>query len=137
MAMMIFVVWFIWNRYQASQNIFIKTDKTEYRQGENPKITIENRFKDNICFSSCYPYYLEENKEDSRFATYDYGACHDPDMSKDCILSGNAKSFELLLADINPDKGIHRIAISACLGCSLEENFKKDKWLYSNEFMMK
>jgi len=134
---MAIAVWFIWSRYQASKDIFIKTDKTEYKRGENPKITIENRFKNNICFSSCYPYYLEKNKEDRKFTAYEYGACYDLDKAKDCILPGRAKAFELFLEDISLGEGIYRIAIPACIGCSIEENFRKDDWLYSNEFIMK
>lgn len=135
--MMVIVAWFIWDRYQSSKNIFIKTDKIEYKEGENPKIIIENRFKKSICFSSCYPYYLEENKEDKKFEAYEYGTCYNPDIAENCVLSGKTKAFELILENIVLDKGIHRIAIPACIGCYLEENFKRDKWLYSNEFMVK
>ena len=134
---MVIVAWFIWNKYQVSKSIFIKTDKAEYKQGENPKITIENRFRENICFSSCYPYYLERNEEDKKFKAYEYGICRDQDMAEKCISPGRAKAFELLLEDISLGEGIYRIAIPACIGCSIEENFKKDGWLYSNEFIMK
>ena len=57
----IVVGWFVWSRLEVSKGILIKTDKREYREKENPKITIENKLRENICFSSCYPYYLEKN----------------------------------------------------------------------------
>ena len=52
----------IWETYYKTPRAIalIRTDKTEYQPGENLKIKIKNNFKEQICFSSCYPYLLEK-----------------------------------------------------------------------------
>ena len=31
----------------------------------------------------------------------------------------------------------HRVAVPACIGCALKENFRKDKFFYSNKFIIR
>ena len=114
------------------------TYKTEYSEGENPKIKIMNDSEEKICFSSCYPYYLERsNGAKDEFKSYQYGNCQESDVVKICLEPNEVKAFEILLDDITPEKGLHRIAIPTCIGCALQEKFRQDQWFYSNEFVIK
>ena len=96
---------------------------------------IENNSREKICFSSCYPYYLENGN--GQFKSYGYGNCPKDDVVETCVESGQIKSFELVLGKMEIKKGIHRIAVPACLGCVLQDNFRQDKFFYSNEFIIK
>lgn len=135
-VIMALVAGFIWFEYQNSKKAVVKTNKIEYIEGENPKVIIKNKLQDDICFSSCYPYYLER-KNGKGYESYKYGNCLNNDVAEKCIDPGQLKAFELLLEGIKFEKGFHRISIPACIGCALEEGFRKDKWFYSNEFLIK
>ncbi len=127
-----------WKGYQISKEraLSVSTDQKEYQVEENPKVKIKNNSKETVCFSSCYPYYLERNN--GSLKSYSYGSCPDPDVAETCIDPRELKTFEILLVDrMKLEKGIHRIAIPACIGCTLQENFRKDKFFYSNEFLIK
>lgn len=125
---------YILNKEGAS----VVTSKTEYNQEENPKVTITNNSKEKICFSSCYPYHLERNSGGNEgFKSYQYGSCSKKDVADICIEPNEVKAFELILDGLITEKGLHRIAVPACISCALQENFKKDEWLYSNEFVIK
>lgn len=126
----------VWKGYKIKKGeATIATYKTEYLEGENPKMKIENNSREKICFSSCYPYYLENNN--GGFKSYKYGSCPKDDIVENCIEPGQAKVFELLLDKIKIEKGTHRIAVPACIGCIFQEEFRKDKFFYSNEFIIK
>lgn len=136
LIILILIVGFLaWRGYQLKKGLIITTYQKEYSQGENPKIKIKNNSEKNICFSSCYPYYLEKNN--GALESYRYGKCPFADIAEICIKPGEIKAFELLLDKMVVEKGRHRIAIPACLGCTLQENFRKDKFFYSNEFIIK
>ena len=109
--------------------------KTEYTKGENPKVKITNNSNEKVCFSSCYPYYLEKDNSGS-FVSYQYGDCGSGDIATTCLEAGGVKAFELQLDKMPIEEGPHRIAIPACVGCALQQEFRKDKWLYSNEFII-
>ena len=126
--------WWAWKNYQV--RIIIITNKTDYTLGENPKIKIENNAIKNICFSSCYPYYLEKNNGNG-FKSYHYGSCPSVDKTETCVTPGQVKAFELLLDKMSIEKGFHRIAIPACIHCQLHEDFREDQRFYSNEFIIK
>lgn len=126
-----------WKGHQfRKEEASVATYKIEYQEGENPKIKIENKSAERICFSSCYPYYLEENNGNG-FASYDYSSCPESDVVEKCIEPGEIKAFELLLDRMEIKKGPHRVAVPACIGCALQQNFRQDKFLYSNEFIIK
>ncbi|MBZ9577900.1 hypothetical protein KJA13_02580 [Patescibacteria group bacterium] len=108
------------------------TEKTEYKIGDVIKVKIENNLKKNVCFSSCYPYYLEKKEEE--WKSYDYMGCPNSDLVKDCIDSRQVKAFELIVPPI--EEGLHRLAISVCIGCNLDEVFREDQKFYSNEFII-
>lgn len=136
LLIILLVGWLSWRGYQLKkEGTTITTYKKEYSIEENPKIKIENNLPKNICFSSCYPYYLERNN--GGFKSYRYGSCPEADITEICINPGKIKAFELILDKMRLEKGLHRVAIPACIGCTLLENFRKDKWFYSNEFIVK
>ena len=129
---------FTWKGYLISKEkeLSVLTYEKEYQAGENPKVKITNNSPEKICFSSCYPYYLEKNNG-SPLTSYQYGSCPHPDVAEICMEPKEVKSFEILLDNMVIEKGKHRVAIPACIRCVLQENFRKDKFFYSNGFMIK
>ncbi|MBZ9571895.1 hypothetical protein KJA15_00950 [Patescibacteria group bacterium] len=123
----------IWLTYQVSGNVLVTTDKTEYEKGEVLKVKIQNNFRKNVCFSSCYPYLLERKNE--KWESYKYAECYDLDSNGKCISPGQIKAFELTLPQV--PGGLHRLAIPVCIGCKGEDTFKESKRFYSNEFIIK
>ena len=126
----------VWKSYKIEkEEATIITHKTEYLGGENPRVKIENNSREKICFSSCYPYYLESNN--GGFKSYKYGNCQKDNLAETCIEPNQIKVFELVLDKVGIKKGAHRIAVQACIGCALQDNFRQDKFFYSNEFIIK
>jgi hypothetical protein len=113
--------------------VTITTDQTEYESGEAPTMTIENSLSSNICFSSCYPYYLEKNN--GQWKSYPYAECEELDLVEKCIESDQAKGFELVVSLI--ETGLHRIAVPSCVDCQIGEKFEENRRFYSNEFTIK
>ncbi len=119
------------DRLTKTINVLVLTDKTEYNIGETLKITIKNNLRKNICFSSCYPYYLEI-KEGQEWKPYSYGVCGKSDIIEYCVNSRENKTFEIDL--FSASKGHHRISIPVSFDLKTGEKFKEDKRFYSNEF---
>ena len=123
-------------------SINIITDKLEYEAEEVLKVKIENNSKKSICFSSCYPYYLEkktcpdavEGKEE-KWETYSYIKCLTDNLIERCVIPEEVKTFELILPLI--DKGCHRLAVPVCVECNINETFREDKRFYSDEFIIR
>lgn len=113
--------------------VLLLTDKTEYEQDGTLKIAIKNDSGENICFSSCYPYYFE--KKNSNFEPYSYPICQAPNLNQVCVEPNQSKFFETALPPL--EAGFHRLAIPACVGCKIKDNFREDKKFYSNEFVIK
>lgn len=107
------------------------TNSVQYLIGDNLKITIKNNSNNKICFSSCYPYYFEK-KEEGSFKVYSYADCEKEDISEKCLEPKKTKSFDLLVSSI--EEGKHRLAIPVCIACSGQDPFKRNEWVYSNEF---
>ena len=119
----------------SAPKIKIVTDKKDYKRGESLKVKIENNLADNnICYSSCYPYYLE--RKDGDWESYLYPECKNSDLVKDCVAPGQVKAFELILPPFLA-KTFHRLAMPACVGCNIQEAFREDERFYSNEFIVK
>jgi hypothetical protein len=132
--------WLAWRNY-LRQKVNILTDKTEYHQGESLKVNIKNNLIKNICFSSCYPYYLEREKSEPGSPTkiweiYLYSKCDRENLNEKCIEPGKTKAFEINLSEY-VEVGFHRIALPVCVGCKVGEKFKESKRFYSNEFLVK
>lgn len=126
----------IWEEKNYSLNaspVSIRTDKAEYQKEGILKLVIKNNFGKNICFSSCYPYYLE--KKDGGWSLYSYSQCQKPDLSEICLSPRQSKFFEISLAYIGG--GLHRLIVPVCLDCKDKENFREDNRFYSNEFLIR
>jgi len=127
-------VWQVWKFFRPSGSVSISTDKNDYKKGENIIVEIENKTNRNVCFSSCYPYYLE--KKDGDWESYSYDNCSRIDLTGNCVKPKEKKFFQI--EDFSYAKeGFHRLSVPACLGCNLVENFREDKKFYSNEFFIK
>lgn len=121
--------------YQINKTgeVNVKTEKVEYQIGEALKVKIENNLNDNICFSSCYPYYFE--KKDGEWISYHYESCPNGDLTETCIEPKQVKAYEIIIPALKT--GFHRLALPACLGCGVQQQFQEDRWLYSNDFVIK
>jgi len=127
------VSWHFSQGQKGPKKIIIKTDKTEYLKGETLKIHIKNPLKENLCFSSCYPYYLE--KKNNSWKPYSYVDCPKKDIIEKCVKPKESKTFETTLPQVKA--GLHRLTISACVGCNIGAEFKENKKFFSNEFLVK
>ncbi|MBU4298868.1 hypothetical protein KJ636_02400 [Patescibacteria group bacterium] len=117
----------------VKEKVTITTDKTEYTRQDKIKIKIENKFRKNICFSSCSPFSLQEKKE-KEWESYPHEECKDENRAENCFKSG-LKAFEI---DLSLTKqGLNRIAIPVCIDCKEGDEFKEGKRFYSNEFTIK
>jgi len=119
-----------------SRQVNVGTDKTEYLKSENLRLTIKNNLKEkeNICFSSCYPYYLE--RKDRKWEFYPYGECQRTDLIERCIEPADSKTFEINLSSWVKE-GLHRIRLPICINCKIGDEFKESKRFYSNGFTIK
>lgn len=123
------ILGFLWK----GQKIVIEPDNIKYDNGGTLKMNIENYFLRKVCFSSCYPYFLE--KKDGAWKSYLYQNCNKPDLIEKCIEPGKTKAFEIPLPVVK--KGLHRIAVPLCENCKIGESFKETKRFYSAEFEIK
>lgn len=127
------VVFLISKEKGAGLIIEVITDRQEYKTGESLKVKIGNNLKEIVCFSSCYPYYIQ--KQENGWESYHYVECPKENLAEKCVEPNKVKAFELTLPDI--EQGIHRLAISACVGCAFSQSFKEDEKFYSNNFIVK
>jgi len=125
--------WLAWkwqDYFGKGVQISVVTDKSEYEKEGNLKLNIRNNSRENICFSSCYPYFLE--KKETQWESYVYGICRQENVNDICIEPGQVKAFEMKLALAN--EGLHRLALPVCAGCKEGETFKESQRFYSNQF---
>jgi len=130
LIIIVFIVVFSVLRWQK---LVIITDKKEYQSGENLKLNIKNNLGETICFSSCYPYFLE--KKDTTWQIYEYVVCPELNLVEKCMKFGETKGFELSLNGAK--NGLHRISVPVCVGCREGNLFLEDKRFYSNIFEIK
>jgi hypothetical protein len=126
-------LWFFWERFKTPGIVSFTTDKVEYEKGEVLKLKVKNDSLKKICFSTCYPYYLE--RKNSNWESYKYEECRSFNGNGHCLEAGKEKSFELTLPSV--PAGIHRLAIPVCSDCENETAFVEEKRFYSNEFTIK
>lgn len=117
------------------KQISISTQKLEYAKSEKMlKLNIRSHALVKICFSSCYPYYIQ--KKDGSWKDYPSAKCEEQNTAADCIspfgLIGRAIDLSQWKSSLGPD--FHRLALPACIGCKEGDPFKADKTFYSNEF---
>lgn len=115
------------------QKVEIITDSRIYENSEKMKLKIKNLSLKNICFSSCYPYYLE--KKNGQWQSYHYESCPKTDLSEKCLKRFEVKAFEISLPE--SQQGLYRILVPACLDCQEGEVFQEAEKFYSNEFTIK
>jgi hypothetical protein len=113
------------------QEFMAVMDANQYSIGSSAKLKIVNNSSEEICFSSCYSYYVEKSIA-SGFKAYPYQHCDSADVPKDCIKGKDTKAFGLDIFSI--EDGVHRLAIPYCISCSNADKFTADGWIYSNEF---
>ena len=109
------------------------TDKREYPAGESLEVSVQNNLGKTICFSSCYPYFVQKAVgKTGDWQPYKYGKCPNADITTSCIGDKKFKEFRLLLkyAEI----GTNRLMIPVCRGCAAGQEFKQDAAIYSNTF---
>ena len=107
---------------QKEKNIDISTDKQEYTLGELLRVKIMNNTKDKVCFSTCYPYFIERKEEN--WIAYEYEDCSQQDTVDSCVESSQVKAFEFNVPVLK--KGSHRLMIQACVACQDNQIFKKE-----------
>lgn len=111
------------------------TEKNGYSKADELKIEIENKESKAMCFSSCYPYVIQTKKGD--WSNYEYPECNKENIAETCIQPGQSKAFEISLSGMFLRASMHRLAMPACIGCAVGEQFRVDKIIYSNEFEIK
>lgn len=134
LAAIILIGIFYFPKFFRLQEVKITTDKTNYESEGGLKVNIENNLDKKICFSSCYPYYLERQKEGG-WKEYAYLNCSNPDLVDKCIDSGKVRAFSILLPSVK--EGSHRLAIPVCFICETGSDFKEESKFYSNEFIIR
>lgn len=126
------LLWFL----SRPKNVEAVTDRNEYKTGANLEIAINNNFGKTVCFSSCYPYYLQllppGEADKLNWQNYEYAKCQKRDIITTCMPDKGAKTFEINLDSV--DAGTNRIMIPVCVGCSAGEEFKQGDIIYSNNF---
>jgi hypothetical protein len=128
------LVWQGQNLKGTGAAVSIVTDKTEYGKTDFLKLAIKNNLPEKVCFSSCYPYYLEK-KDGNSWDMYSYSQCDKSNVTDKCVDPHQSKFFQI---DLNLlTAGIHRLIIPTCLNCKVQDNFRKDSEFYSNEFIVK
>jgi len=126
------VLW-IFGRPKRAEAI---TNKREYPVGSELVVSIQNNLGRGICFSECYPYFLQKNGGDTgNWQNYEYGKCQDFDAAIDCVQDRGFKEFRLPLEDVDP--GLNRLMIPVCLGCQTGDKFNRDTAIYSNTFQVR
>ena len=123
LTILVLIGFLIWRKYRIFGNVLIETQKTEYQIGEALKLVIKNNFNRNICFSSCYPYYLE--KKNGEWKSYPYEECPEANVNETCIEANKEKFFEIDLTLVK--LGLHRIAVPICIDCKKGSDFKESK----------
>jgi len=110
-------------------------EKNDYFQNEELKVEIENRENNVMCFSSCYPYEMQTKK--NGWSNYAYSECGKENIAQDCVYPNQSKAFGISLSEMFLEPATHRLVIPVCVGCAIGEQFRVDKIIYSNEFVIK
>ena len=123
-----------WKMGRYLKEVRFSTDKEEYASDEKLKFKAINGGEKRVCFSSCYPYYIEKSVS-GKWEAYQYQNCQNPNLAENCVEPGKIKAFEMTLPSLGKDS--YRLAIPVCVECQLNAPFKEENWSYSNEFVIK
>ena len=121
--------------YGWKKQVSIDTQKTEYAKDESLlRLNIKSYTPIKICFSSCYPYYIQ--KKDGVWKDYPLAKCEEQNVATDCVdfFGTIGRGIELSQWRDFLESDFHRLALPACIGCNAGDPFKADKTFYSNEF---
>lgn len=110
------------------------TEKNTYSLNDELKVQINNDESQRICFSSCYPYVVQSR--DGSWDNYPYPACESNNVADTCVEPGETKAFAISLGEMFLEPKMNRLALPACVGCALGEQFRVDKIIYTNEFQI-
>lgn len=135
LGLIILAVGFFLRSVSMESKIEVLIQEEKYSPGEDLKIQITNNQEENICFSSCYPYYLERKIEKEEWERRSYGNCEEEDIAIKCISFKNLRAFELMLK--NPERGVYRVSVPICINCREGEIFQEDKEIFSPFFEVK
>lgn len=138
MLIVLIILGGIWLKKPGSKSVEIITDRQEYDNGGSLRLRIRNLLAANVCFSSCYPYYLEwkaDADNSGNWDVYSYQSCPYNDQIKECIGPGATKAFGISLPLVK--EGVHRFLIPTCQNCEQGEAFQESGRFYSNEFEVK
>ena len=119
---------------EIAKVVEITLDKQEYETDSDLRLKIKNNLDKKICFSSCYPYYLDKKREQD-WKGYSYPECETNNLAEICLNPGETKAFEFSLLSFS-SKGTHRVSIPTCSECNIGQEFKQEKCFYSNEFFI-
>lgn len=125
---------FFWGRQSSQPDFGVELSKQIYDKGEKVRITVRNNTLKQICFSSCYPYYLQVKNGD--WHSYNYSECFEEDLNVPCLSSGESRKFKFTLRKSIRSE-IHRIAIPIDKEGTAGEKFEEDKKIYSEPFEVK
>ncbi|MDP2909771.1 MAG: hypothetical protein Q8N69_01725 [bacterium] len=133
LAVYFYIGYFFQIKTSIGHDVVVVTDRSEYKPGELLKIKVENKKDSKICFSSCYPYYIQ--KKSIGWENYVYEECEKENVAENCVGPMETKFFELTLPVLRD--GSHRLLLSACLECDKNIEFKAQENLFSNGFIIK
>lgn len=118
----------------VNQRLIATTDKREYLAEETLKVNLRNYFfSKSLCFSSCYPYFIE--KGNGTWKAYKYQECQDSDKVEKCVRPGELLGFAIPLPKI--ENGAHRISIPVYKDGEVGQDFEENFRFYSNIFEIK
>ncbi len=118
----------------VNQRLVATTDKKEYLAEETLKVNIRNYFfNKDLCFSSCYPYFIE--KGNGTWKAYEYQNCESSDKVEKCVRPGELLGFAIPLPKIK--NGNHRISIPVYKDGEVGQDFEESFRFYSNIFEVK
>jgi len=124
------IVWYVLEAPTGS-GVEIVIRKDAYNQGEALQLKITNNLSESICFSSCYPYFLER-KIQGEWQAYQYDPCPWQDTNEKCIEAKSVKAFELSLNGAK--EGEHRLVIPISKNGIEGDDFKEAKRFHSPVF---
>lgn len=128
------VIAFYWGQRSIQPEVAVELSRQIYNEGEEITVTVRNNSFKQICFSSCYPYYLQ--KKDGGWQSYDYSQCPEEDLNIPCLDSNEEKTFQFNLQQ-KIQQGPHRVAIPINKDGTQGESFEEDFKAYSEPFEIK
>lgn len=115
------------------------TNKEYYYENEPIHLKIVNGTSKDICFSPHSFSYIDKlERGEWWYREEPYLIENNKNIIEDCISQKDLKAFEtdFSIYDLSGE-GEYRLAIPICMDCSFGESFKKDSWIFTNNFEIK